>query len=182
MWSRGKVVRAAGWLAGGLVLCAWGAVAALQGGALRVRVPGSPLDKEHTPGVSVYRPVDVTPFRDERGEVHYGLLFELPKGIDPGRFEKKCSLSTGKFTPHGPLAYWALRASPGAARLGYVQFLFLIPRRWLILNGFLGPQAALFRDWKFQLSNSGLLQDSFWLEGPPPQGGGPNPSAPPVRH
>jgi hypothetical protein len=104
------------------------------------------------------------------GVWHYGVLFYLPSKVDSAALRKCSELRTWSFR-RGPVQSWTLRPFHDQAPVG--GGFLLIPRSWLILNGFLSPAAIVWPTRRFPLRDEANLLGAFWLELPgdtPPTG------------
>jgi hypothetical protein len=95
------------------------------------------------------------------GAWHYGLLFYFRREGDGAVWQPRSALRTWSLRS-GPLQQWTLRPLSVQAPVA-VRYL-LIPRSWLILNGFLPPAAAVWRTREFGLRDEAVLLRAFWLE------------------
>jgi hypothetical protein len=110
---------------------------------------------------------DTTDFRDDQDQIHYGLWFNVPSEAPTSEMRRGC-IWTVASKSHGPLNTWELIPTPLLdGRRTRIQM--LIPRTWLIRNGFLNPLAACFPTHEFSVWNRDTLMRGFWLEFPPHQ-------------
>lgn len=100
------------------------------------------------------------------GQYHYGLLFTLPAGVYPDRVQKCSRLSTR--SRHGTVQQWSLTRPVPFMLPGL--YTLLIPRSWLILNGFLPLSVMWQRDKPAFFRREEVLFENFWLEYPEPNG------------
>lgn len=111
--------------------------------------------------------VDVFAGRLEDKQIHYGLVFALPAGkssADCGQ-ARKCS-DADTHSRHGTVEDWYLgTVGSEPTRAGAV---LLIPRTWLIRQGFLSPWVLFLPYRRFALRRADALQSRFWLEWPAP--------------
>jgi hypothetical protein len=113
--------------------------------------------------VRVIKPVCALAEVHRQGEWHYGLLFAVPPGAALQGFRKRSSLHTGSLRK-GRIEQWNLRRVRSVS--GRPAALLLIPRSWLVLNGFLPLAAAVMRRQRFLLRDEQQLLQVFWLELP----------------
>lgn len=104
--------------------------------------------------------VDVFANRMTDGQIHYGLIFTLPETVAESSVLRCSDLDTR--SRHGQVGDWWLDA--GAPGLSPGQTVLLIPRTWLIRQGFL-PWRVLFMPHRaFALRNVAALSRHVWLE------------------
>lgn len=148
---------------GATALIGGGIVTALWAGAFRQPSSQAPPER---PGALVISPGGIASYDDGAGQIHYGVWFDLPKGEELGQVRRGCRWAAGS-RRHGALEVWELvpmREQPDPKRL---RVRMLIPRTWLIWNGFLTPLAAVLPGQEFPLWNRAALMDGFWLERSP---------------
>jgi hypothetical protein len=109
--------------------------------------------------------VDVFAERMEDKQIHYGLVFVLPQHRDRADSvrARKCSdLNTR--SRHGTVEDWGLEVP--LASLPSRHVVLLIPRTWLIRQGYL-PWWVLFSPYCFfAMRRADALRQHFWLEWP----------------
>ena len=107
--------------------------------------------------------VDVFADRLEDKQIHYGLVFVLPDGInnsDTGGIRKCSDANTS--SRHGTIEDWYLGTV--SAWQPPQNAVLLIPRTWLIRQGYL-PWWVLFAPYRsFAMRRVAALQTHFWLE------------------
>ena len=108
-------------------------------------------------------PIDVHAELREDGAYHYGLLFRLSDGKAKVA-KKQSSLNTEYGGRWGRVESWFIEKPWESAPPG--TWFLLIPRTWLIRNGFLPVGVALHRDTRADFLDEATLKKSFWLELP----------------
>lgn len=113
------------------------------------------------PGSTISRPLSVVLERHGDGEYHYGLLFHATWR---GRYTRLSwySVLDTRLCDRGPVQGW--QGHRGQLENDKVEVVVFLPRSWLILQGFLPLQAAIWRRQPYPLQDSNQLLDSFWLE------------------
>lgn len=109
--------------------------------------------------------VDVFAGRLEDKQIHYGLVFALPDGRSSANLigVHKCSdLNTD--SRHGTIEDWHLGTVGASLPSNHV--VLLVPRTWLIRQGYL-PWWVLFWPYgRFAIRRPNVFQQHFWLEWP----------------
>ena len=103
---------------------------------------------------------DVFACRMADGQIHYGLIFALPGTVIESGVRRCSDLDTR--SRHGQVGEWWLDA--GAPGLSPGQTVLLIPRTWLIRQGFLSWRVLFMPHRAFALRNVDALTRHVWLE------------------
>ena len=111
--------------------------------------------------------IDVFAHKMKDRQFHYGLIFPLPPGADCARAGKCSDLDTS--SRHGQVDNWWLGVPEYAPTPG--QAVLLIPRTWLIRQGFLPWSVLFFPYLRFNIRRFAALQQHVWLEWPAPETG-----------
>lgn len=160
----GTIGRRLGAILIGMIFATLIAVSQIQAGVLRrpAKLPTGHGGKARGATVKVTAERAFCELRED-GEWHYGLLFDLPAS-QCSQVDKCSSLDTEYGGRWGNVKQWHLEM-PMTPQEREKQFL-LIPRTWLIRNGFLPVSVAFHRNQSAEFLDEALLKASFWLEVP----------------
>ena len=103
---------------------------------------------------------DIFAGRLEDRQIHYGLVFEVGAERDSADFRHCSDLDT--HSRHGQVQDWWL-GRPFASLPGRQQVL-LIPRSWLIQQGYLPWWVIFARYHRFPMRHADHLREHIWLE------------------
>jgi hypothetical protein len=115
--------------------------------------------------------VDVFADRFNDGQIHYGLIFTLPKNADCSTAHKNSDLDTS--SRHGQVDNWWLGKLGKMLPAGHAAL--LIPRTWLIRQGFLPWWVVFLPHRRFAVRNASALKEHIWLEWPARDAAEPDP-------
>jgi hypothetical protein len=106
--------------------------------------------------------VDVFADRMQDGHIHYGLLFAVPTGMTCEAAQKHSDLDTR--SRHGKVENWWLGVPCASLPAGHAAL--LIPRTWLVRQGYLPLWVLLLPARRFAMRRVDDLRRHVWLEWP----------------